>query len=104
VLFRSSVLGAGATPQRHQRVEPVGDDEEAIRDEEVAVVRRVALTFELQLRAHYGVTVLAIRRASKGEPPTIVASPSAAEVVLEGDILVIIGEDKNLEKLSAALD
>jgi trk system potassium uptake protein TrkA len=59
---------------------------------------------ELQLRAHYGVTVLAIRRASKGEPPTIVASPSAAEVVLEGDILVIIGEDKNLEKLSAALD
>jgi K+/H+ antiporter YhaU regulatory subunit KhtT len=48
--------------------------------------------------------VLAIRRASKGEQPTIVVSPSGSEVVLEGDILVIIGEDKNLEKLSAALD
>ncbi len=57
---------------------------------------------ELQLRTQYGVTVLAIRRASKGEEPTIVVSPSGAEVVLEGDILVIIGEEKNIEKLSAA--
>ena len=57
---------------------------------------------ELQLRTQYGVTVLAIRRASKGEQPTIVVSPSGAEVVLEGDILVIIGEEKNIEKLSAA--
>ncbi len=57
---------------------------------------------ELQLRTQYGVTVLAIRRASKGEQPTIVVSPSGAEVVLEGDILVIIGEEKNLGKLSAA--
>lgn len=57
---------------------------------------------DLQLRPQYGVTVLAIRRASKGEQPAIVASPSAAEVIREGDILVIIGEEKNLEKLSAA--
>ena len=56
---------------------------------------------ELQLRTHYGVTVLAIRRASKGEQPTIVVSPSGGEVIREGDILVVIGEDKGLEKLSA---
>lgn len=56
---------------------------------------------ELQLRTEYGVTVLAIRRASKGDQPTIVVSPSGGEVVREGDILVVIGEDKNLEKLTA---
>lgn len=56
---------------------------------------------ELQLRSHYGVTVLAIRRASKGEQPTIVVSPSGAEIVREGDILVVIGEDKNLGRLTA---
>lgn len=56
---------------------------------------------ELQLRSQYGVTVLAIRRASKGEQPTIVVSPSGAEIVREGDILVVIGEDKNLGRLTA---
>ncbi|MFQ5989610.1 MAG: potassium channel family protein [Candidatus Methylomirabilales bacterium] len=59
---------------------------------------------ELQLRTQYGVTVLVIRRASKGEEPTIVVSPSAAEVIREGDILVVIGEDTHLEKLSAAAE
>lgn len=56
---------------------------------------------ELALRTEYGVTVLAIRRASKGERPSIVANPSGADGVREGDILVIIGEQANLERLSA---
>ncbi len=56
---------------------------------------------ELELRSHYGVTILAIRRASKGEEPIIVANPSGPEVVREGDILVVIGAAKNLESLSA---
>jgi len=56
----------------------------------------------LQLRTQYGVTVLAIRRASKGSDPTIVVSPSGAEVIREGDILVVIGKNEDLEKLSAA--
>lgn len=56
---------------------------------------------ELGLRTQYGVTVLAIRRASKGEQPSIVANPMGAEIIREGDILVILGEEKNLEKLGA---
>lgn len=56
---------------------------------------------ELALRTHYEVTVLAIRRASKGEQPSILANPKGTDVVREGDILVILGEEKNLEKLSA---
>jgi trk system potassium uptake protein len=55
---------------------------------------------EIELRTQYGVTVLAIRRASKGGQPSIVANPAGAEVIREGDILVIIGEEKNLERLS----
>ncbi|MFQ5847948.1 MAG: potassium channel family protein [Candidatus Methylomirabilales bacterium] len=57
---------------------------------------------ELELRRQYGVTILAIRRASKGEQPNIVANPSGADVIREGDILVIIGENEKLEQLSAA--
>lgn len=55
---------------------------------------------ELALRTHYETTVLAIRRASKGEQPSILANPKGTDVVREGDILVILGEEKNLEKLS----
>ncbi|MDZ4339270.1 MAG: TrkA family potassium uptake protein [candidate division NC10 bacterium] len=57
---------------------------------------------DLALRTEYGVTILAIRRASKGERPVIVVNPSGAEVIREGDILVVIGENVNLGKLSAA--
>ena len=56
---------------------------------------------ELQLRSQYGVTVLAIRRASKGEHPSIVTNPSGGEAIRKGDILVIIGEEESLGKLSA---
>ena len=56
---------------------------------------------EIELRTQYGVTVLAIRRASKGGQPSIVTNPAGAEVIREGDILVIIGEGKNLNRLSA---
>lgn len=56
---------------------------------------------DLRLRTDYGVTVLAIRRASKGGQPAIVITPSGAEIIQEGDILVIIGEDEKIEKLSA---
>jgi trk system potassium uptake protein TrkA len=57
---------------------------------------------DLALRTEYGVTILAIRRASKGERSVIVVNPSGAEVIREGDILVVIGENVNLGKLSAA--
>jgi len=56
---------------------------------------------ELNLRARYGVTVLAIRRASKGGRAAIVVNPSGDEVIREGDVLVIIGEDEKIEKLTA---
>lgn len=55
---------------------------------------------DLKFRSHFGVSVLAIRRASKGEQPTIVVNPSGSEVIREGDILVVIGEQASLEKLT----
>jgi trk system potassium uptake protein len=56
---------------------------------------------DLALRTAYGVTILAIRRASEGKDPAIVVSPSGAEVIREGDLLVVIGADDSLENLSA---
>lgn len=55
---------------------------------------------DLRLRTSYGVTVLAIRRASQEIQPTIIVNPAGTELILEGDILIVIGEDKHLKNLS----
>lgn len=49
---------------------------------------------EIDLRAKYGVTVLAIRRGDK-----VRISPPGDEPLRPGDILVAIGENENIEKL-----
>ena len=56
---------------------------------------------EGNVRQVYGVTVLAIRRATgdgKGPRETIITQ--GVERLLDGDILVVFGPDENLEKLS----
>lgn len=49
---------------------------------------------ELDLRARFGVTIMAIRRGDQ-----VVVSPPADEVITEGDTLVAIGTNADLEKL-----
>lgn len=56
---------------------------------------------EARIRAHYGVTVLVIRRApnSRGKQKNIVG-PTAADHLEQGDTLVVFGTDKNVDSLS----
>jgi len=49
---------------------------------------------QLNLRARHGVIVMAIKRDDK-----IIAAPGADDVIEEGDIMVLVGENKDLEKL-----
>lgn len=49
---------------------------------------------DLDLRARFGVTIMAIRRGNQ-----VFVSPSADEAILEGDTLVAIGANTDLEKL-----
>lgn len=49
---------------------------------------------ELRLRNKYGVNVLAIKRES-----SLKISPEADEVIREGDILVVIGDSEDINKL-----
>ncbi len=49
---------------------------------------------QLNLRAQHGVSVVAIKRNDK-----ILAAPGADDVVEEGDILVVVGRNKALERL-----
>ncbi len=51
---------------------------------------------ELNLRARYGISVIALRRNNGGK--TLI-SPVAKEVIAENDIIVAIGENKFLKKL-----
>jgi trk system potassium uptake protein len=51
---------------------------------------------ELNLRARYGVSVIAFRRKNKGK--TLI-SPVAEDVIEADDIIVAIGENKHLKKL-----
>lgn len=44
-------------------------------------------------RNKYGVSILAIRRGSE-----VIISPNASQIILEGDILVVIGKDEKLQK------
>jgi len=50
---------------------------------------------ELDLRARFGVSVVAIRKAS-GE---VLVAPGAEDMVDEGDVVVIIGMSKNIARL-----
>lgn len=54
---------------------------------------------QLNLRARYGISILAIRRADK-----INLGPGADDVVQEGDILVAMGHNRALEALEAESD
>ena len=51
---------------------------------------------ELELRARYGINILAIRRGSR-----VLAVPGADTVIEPGDILLAMGEDERLEELEA---
>ncbi len=51
---------------------------------------------ELRLRNKYGVNVLAIKRGSG-----LKISPVADEIVLEGDILVVIGDEHDIRKIES---
>ncbi|NSL50707.1 potassium channel family protein [Calidifontibacillus erzurumensis] len=48
---------------------------------------------ELDVRAKYGCTVVAIKRQTH-----IIVSPMAREVIREGDILIVIGADKDINR------
>lgn len=51
---------------------------------------------ELNLRARYGISVIALRRNNGGK--TLI-SPVAEDIIEENDVIVAIGENKNLNKL-----
>jgi trk system potassium uptake protein TrkA len=44
-------------------------------------------------RNKFGISILAIRRGSD-----VIISPTANQIILEGDILVVIGKDDKLRK------
>jgi len=59
---------------------------------------------EIDVRARYGVTVIAVKRkipaASKtGEEEIVNVSPKAEDIINKGDILVVLGSNENIEKL-----
>ncbi len=59
---------------------------------------------EIDVRAKFGVNVIAVKRkipsASRKEEEEIVnVSPRAEDIIQKGDILVILGPNKNIEKL-----
>ncbi|MEK3883542.1 TrkA family potassium uptake protein [Paenibacillus sp. PL2-23] len=54
----------------------------------------------LNFRAKYGCSVMAIRR-KRGE---LIVSPYADEVIFEGDMLVVIGNNKDIQRFERALE
>ena len=59
---------------------------------------------EIDVRARYGVTVIAVKRkipsASKeGEEDIVNVSPQAEDIVKKGDILVVLGSNENIGKI-----
>lgn len=61
----------------------------------VAPAKAVGKTLgQLDLRAQHGVSVMAIKRNNQ-----IIAAPGANDVVEEGDIMVLVGRNKALERL-----
>ncbi|MCG3083653.1 TrkA family potassium uptake protein [Anoxybacillus sp. LAT_35] len=48
---------------------------------------------ELDIRAKYGINIVAIKRNND-----IIVSPLASEVIYEGDILIVIGADQDIDR------
>ncbi len=55
---------------------------------------------EIALRAKYGVNLIAVYSAAKEDPAGVNSNPSADTVLQEGDVLLIIGSEEDLQKLS----
>lgn len=55
---------------------------------------------DLDIRAHYGCNVVAIKHESKKE---INVSPMATETINQGDILIVIGADKDISRFEKNL-
>ncbi len=49
---------------------------------------------DLGFRARYGIIITAIKRGKK-----VVIAPGAEDIIMDGDVLVAIGEDRQLEKM-----
>lgn len=49
---------------------------------------------ELDMRVKHGLNVMAIERNEE-----VIVSPKADDIILEGDILVVVGQNKDIEKL-----
>ncbi|RKY01854.1 TrkA family potassium uptake protein [Candidatus Poribacteria bacterium] len=54
---------------------------------------------ELKIRTRYGVNVIAVRRSGEKE---ITEMPSPDYVIKKGDVLVVVGANEDIEKLSKA--
>lgn len=54
---------------------------------------------ELDIRAQYGLNVIAIKKTIVGGKKKISLSPSAEDVVKQDDILVVIGKNKDIEEV-----
>ncbi|WP_017753550.1 potassium channel family protein [Calidifontibacillus oryziterrae] len=53
---------------------------------------------DLDIRAKYGCNIVAIKRSND-----IIVSPLAMEAIKEGDILIVIGADMNIDRLEKSL-
>lgn len=53
---------------------------------------------DLDVRARYGVNIVAIKRGKN-----IIVSPQASEVILKGDILIVIGSDDDIYRFEKKL-
>ncbi|MGE7216964.1 potassium channel family protein [Priestia koreensis] len=53
---------------------------------------------ELDIRAKYGINIVAIKREKE-----IIVSPQASELIQEGDILIIIGADADIDRFQTKL-
>jgi trk system potassium uptake protein TrkA len=59
---------------------------------------------QLELRPRYGLTLIAIKRPAEGGGPIVTnISPSADEVIREGDILALLGSTDRLTRLQSIL-
>lgn len=51
---------------------------------------------ELDIRAKYGINIVAIKRHND-----IIVSPLASETIYEGDILIVIGADQDIDRFES---
>jgi len=99
-VFKRDMAGSMASAVEQRASAPIAAAEDAVVAEVIAPSHFLGRTLrELDVRRRYGVSVLMVKRTDAAGGEQLETSPNAEYTVREGDVLLVLGPQANVEAL-----